>query len=180
MADGRNTDNKIRIWSLLVLFAVYNGEIDSDRIKENEYIFKSKSFGGQTPFQTFMTVTKELNKHLKKYFDIPDSIYIGTYKKMFKNEQSLEKFFPKLFANTDTGDAKIKIDTQRTISKMLGKKGYAMRIKIAYNLERPMQKQFYDHEKETPLHTQEAEANAKRVRLKYQEAQYTDLRKPNR
>ncbi len=133
MADGRNTDNKKRTWLLLMAFANYQGCITSDIIKNMNTIFPSS--GQQDSFKKFMTGTKELNKHLKTLFGIEESIYIGQYRKMYKDEHSLKKYRPTFFKNEDTDDSIQKINRKTMINEALQKKGYATKINFVSTLK---------------------------------------------
>jgi len=155
MQDDRNTENKIRIWILLMLFASNKGDIDSKVMQDNEKIFEGS--GKQEPFQTFMTAAKELNKHLKNFFGINDSIYIGHYKKMFKDKDSLKKHRPHIFEDEDMDDELKKFKRQEMINSFLKKKGYSTKFQITLNFDNPL-----DPAEEKSLFQQEVE-EAKRI-----------------
>jgi len=141
MEDGRSPENKKRIWALLILFAENNGEIDLDKIKENKHIFGNPNKDSEKQlFDKFMSATKELNKHLKNVFGINDSIYLGSYKKMWKNESTLQTHFPRLFIPIKPFNGVEDLDRLQTIRRRLKRKGYATKITFASKLDYPIEK----------------------------------------
>jgi len=133
MASKKNTETKKRIWKVFMLFAIKNRIIDIDTIQKVEHTFQGS--GKQDPYQIFITATKELNKHLKDLFGIEDSIYVGHYKKAFKDEASLKRHFPKILKDTDSDDEIRKNKRQKLIDDLLKKKGYATKIKFKSSLQ---------------------------------------------
>ena len=134
-------DNIKRICALLILFAEYNGDIDLDKIKEKKHIFGNPNKDSEKQlFDKFMSATKELNKHLKNVFGINDSIYLGSYKKMWKNESTLQTHFPRLFIPIKPFNGVEDLDRLQTIRRRLKRKGYATKITFASKLDYPIEK----------------------------------------
>jgi len=128
MSDGRNKENKKRIWRLLILFAQKSGIIEKSEITDLQKQFDG--VGKQTGYAAFMNATKELNNHFKRLFNINESIYIGTYKKMFRNDSCLKKYRPDIFIPIPPIDGKKDTERKEQIKRQLQKKGYATKIKF--------------------------------------------------
>jgi len=147
MASKKNTETKTRDWVLLRLFAENYGAMNSEDIDKYKNIFQG---AGKDPYKTFMNQTKLLNKFLKNLFGINHSIYIGHYKKMWRDELNLKKFFPDLFEPIKPINGVEDLKRMQSIWELLKKKGYATKFKIISKLEKQynstLKKSLFDSE----------------------------------
>jgi len=132
-ANKHNTERKKKVWLLLVAFAQNNGIISSEEIEEYSDTFPGTDKADET--QVFMIRTKELNKLLKNYFGLEDSIYVGTYKKMFKDKKSLEKYYPKVITNSNFETSTQASERKDIIKRFLSRKGYVTKFKIMSTID---------------------------------------------
>jgi len=113
LSDGRNKKPK-QSWITLKLFAIYNGRLDSeieDSVKRTLWNTYEINYNKDLP-----DLTKRLNAHMKKLFDIKDSIFKYHYRKFkayitkFEIGNEIEKIVP-----TDSQEPKnIEIDTEKS------------------------------------------------------------------
>ena len=168
MAYKQDAEKKKRVWTLLMLFATNKGIIGSDIIKENKAIFGNPAkHTVDELYVKFMSATKELNRHLKDKFGIDDSIYIGRYNKMWKDESALQIYYPKLFVPIEPVNGEKDLERQQTIWGLLVKKGYATKLTFASKLDYSP-----DPSKEKSLHDHAVEGS-ERTRMSNKSRKYT-------